>query len=199
MITRGFHSTVVQWLRDERRLSTSVVPHELIADPTDTTWVPGSFARPSRAATYAFSGLWVLTAGLVLSMLGMPKIAAATRNLAHQLGYAAELAGVALLVLAYVTLQRQRDRALVEVRPKTAEPATVDSLKELHASAKGALLWLVSERVPEPAVRRAAAELGVRCFAPDRGSFRELPVLAPDADGSAADPAPVGGQPLGST
>lgn len=184
MITPGFHSKTVQWLRDERRLSTQVVPHELIADPLDATRVSGSFPRPSRAATYGFAGMWAFTAGLVLSMLGMPGIAATTRHMANQVGHVAVLGGVGLLVLAYVTLQVHRDRALVEICPATAEAPSEASVRALHREANGSIVWLVSERVPAPNVLQLASAMGVRCFAPDSGGLRELPRLSPEANGA---------------
>jgi hypothetical protein len=171
---RGFHPRALKWLRDEMQLSTPLVPSDRGIDPTEPTRVPGFFTRPSRASAYAFTGLWVLSIGLVLAMVGMPKLSPVLREAIHSIGVVGELAGAGLLVAALITARRHRRPALVELHPASAGPPTVASITALHRDASGASAWIVAERRMAPPVLRTAAELGVRCFALEQQRFREL-------------------------
>lgn len=189
MSTQGFHFRALRWLRDEVHLSTEVVPSDRGLEPTEPTRVPGSFVRPSRASTYAFVGLWVLSIGLVLVMVGMPGLAKATKEIIRSIGLASELLGVGLFILAGITLRRSRDPALVELHPAAAGTPTVASITALHQDARGGMAWVVAEQAPAPAVLLAAAELGVRCFRLERGRFSELTGTPPQA--RPPEPAPL--------
>jgi hypothetical protein len=171
--TRTFHWDALHWLRDVARLATEVRPADRVEDPTAPLHIPGFFVRPSRAGTYAYTALWMLTLGIVLVMLGGPGLTAGTKAAANGMGQLVLLTSVGLLVLAFGTSRRNRERALVELRPAAAGPATAQSVEALHREARGAIVWIVAEQAPEPAVLAAAAELGVRCLIPEGEGFVE--------------------------
>lgn len=179
--TRGFHSRALRWLRDDMRLATQVVPGDRGEDPREPTRVPGFFGRPSRAGALGFAGLWTITAGIVLSMVGVPRLSAATKQAIHGAGWLGMALGVAFLVAGVIMLRRHRDRALVELRPAAAGPATKESVAALHRDAGGAVTWIVAEQGFEPTALATAAELGVRCFERGRHGFTEAIVSRPPA------------------
>lgn len=166
MKTTPFHWNSIRWLRQERQLETEVVPAAPVDDVRAPLHVPGVFARSSLPRRFAFVGLWVLALGLVLAMTGTPALSMETRDALRELGRAWLLLGAALELVAFVAARMFRARVLVELRPAAAGPATAASLKALQGSARGAEVWVVSERAPEPMALGVATSLGIRWFVP---------------------------------
>lgn len=159
-----FQWDAIKWLRDEAGLATEVRPADRIEDPSAPLLVEGFLVRPSRAGAYAYASLWVLTAAILLAMLGMPGLSEATELLLNRAGDVGLVVAAGLLLIAWITARRSRDPAVVQLHPNTSPPS-VDSVTELHQRARGASVWLVVERAPAAEVLSAASELGVRCFA----------------------------------
>ena len=171
MSTNTFQWDAIKWLREQAGLSTEVRPADRIEDPTAPLLIEGFLVRPSRAGAYAYASLWVLTFAILLAMLGMPGLSAATETLLNRAGDAGMVVAAGLLLAAWITARRSRNPAVVQLHPTTA-PATVESVTELHQRARGASAWLVLEQAPAAAVLTTATELGVRCFArTTRGDF----------------------------
>lgn len=169
-----FQWDAIKWLREEAGLATEVRPADRIEDPSAPLLIEGFFVRPSRAGSYAYASLWVLTLAVLLAMLGMPGISETTELLLNRAGDAGLVVAAGLLFVAWITARRSRDPAMVQLHPTTA-PATADAIAELHQRARGASVWLVVEDAPAPEVLSAASERGVRCFARGaRGGFAPL-------------------------
>jgi hypothetical protein len=171
MTPATFQWDAITWLRDRANIATEMRPGDRVDDPDGPSRIHGFVVHPSRAGTLGFAGLWVLTLGIVLAMLGMPGLPEPAEALMHRLGEASLLAGAGLLLAGWLTLRRHRDRALVELHPAAAGRATASSITALHRDANGAAAWLVAEQPPEPEALEAAAKLGVRCFVPQGDGF----------------------------
>jgi hypothetical protein len=174
MSTTTFQWDAIQWLREEAGLATDVRPADRVEDPDAPLLIEGFLVRPSRAGAYAYAALWVLTLAILLAMLGMPGISAATEVLLNRAGDVGFVVAAGLLLAAWIISRRNRSPALVQLHP-IAAPVTVDAVGTLHQRAHGAATWLVSEQAPAPEVLAAATKLGVRCFARTaRGAFVAL-------------------------
>lgn len=164
MSTTTFQWGAIKWLREEAGLSTEVRPDDRVEDPSASMIVQGFLVHPSRAGSYAYTSLWVLTFAILLAMLGMPGLSEATELLLNRAGDAGMVVAAGLLVVAWVTSRRNRRPIVVQLHPTTA-PATVDSVSALHQRAHGGSAWLVVEQAPAADVLATAAKLGVLCFA----------------------------------
>lgn len=174
MSTTTFQWDAIKWLREEAGLATEVRPADRIEDPTAPMLIEGFLVQPSRAGTYAYASLWVLTLAILLAMLGMPGMSATTETLLNRAGDVGLVVAAVLLLVAWITARRSRNPAIVQLHPVTS-PATVTDLDELHQRARGASVWIVVERTPAPEVLAAATERGVRCFArAAQGGFAPL-------------------------
>ena len=107
-----FQWDAIKWLRDEAGLATEVRPADRIEDPSAPLLVEGFLVRPSRAGAYAYASLWVLTAAILLAMLGMPGLSEATELLLNRAGDVGLVVAAGLLLIAWITARR-RDRKSV--------------------------------------------------------------------------------------
>ncbi len=187
MSTRTFHWDALEWLRHHGGLATEVRPDDRVDDVLAPHVIPGFAVRPSRAGAYAFAALWVVTLGLLLTMVGMPQLSDAAEAAINRAGQAALVAGAGLMLAAWVTSRRNRSAALVQIVPAPGK-VTVESLAALHGQAHGRVVWVVSERPPGADVLAAAARLGVRCMGRTAEGFATVQAphaeAAPHAEGA---------------
>lgn len=183
MSTTSFQWDAITWLREEAGLATEVRPADRVEDPDAPLLIQGFLIRPSRAGTYAYASLWVLTFAVLLAMLGMPGISPATEVLLNRAGDVGLVVAAGLMLAAWITSRRNRSPVLAELHP-VAAPVTVDAVTSLHQRASGAATWLVAEQAPASEVLAAASELGVRCFARSAGGgFVALPARSSSTTG----------------
>jgi len=174
MSTTSFQWDAIHWLRDEAGLATEVRPADRIEDPDAPLVIEGFLVRPSRAGTYAYASLWILTFAVLLAMLGMPGISVETEMLLNRVGEAGLVLAAGLMLAAWITSRRSRSPALVVLHPSAA-PVTAADVTAFHQRAQGATPWIVVERPPTAEVLAAATKLGVRCFGrTERGTFAAL-------------------------
>ena len=187
MKTSTFHWNSILWLRERAGLQTETVPASPIEDVRAPLLVPGFFSRSSFPRRCAFIGLWVSAVALVFAMTGTPALSLETRHAFQELGQAGLLIGAVLELVAFMASRLTRKRALVELRPAAAGPATVASLRALHEQARGAVVWVVGEQQPEPMALATAASLGIRCLGTDDdGTTWREHAARPNASGSSS-------------
>lgn len=169
MTTKPFRYRALAFLRDRMNVHTTAAPESRIENEQGWARFDGALVEASASSTLNLTALWILTSAAVVALVRERPMSAAGHEALATAASIGLVAGIALLVAAFVVRRRNTTPLRIELR--VGHRVDADAIEGLHRDRAGRLAWIVAEKGFTPEALAAAARLDVRCLDRDSDDY----------------------------